>query len=69
MSAPTESGVVTAIALTDLGLRLLAQRHRREHPEASEDEVEAAVRVWLLERPGAPDGDAVGRPVSLPHER
>lgn len=34
------------------------QRFRREHPEATEFDVEAFMHDWLLDRPGAPDGDA-----------
>jgi hypothetical protein len=60
------AGLALALELTDLGLRLRAQRFRREHPTASEDEVEAFVRQWLLDRPGAPYGDAPGRPVTFP---
>jgi hypothetical protein len=39
---------------------------RREHPTASEDEIEALLVAWLHERPGAPFGDAEGRPVPWP---
>ena len=52
---------MTVFDLLDLGLSLRAERFRREHPSASEDEVEACVQAWLLDRPGAPDGDAPGR--------
>lgn len=62
-------GLALALQLSDLGLRLRAQRFRREHPAASEDEVEAFVRSWLLERPGAEYADAPGRLVSLPRQR
>ena len=55
-----------AFALAELGARMVAERFRREHPDASEPEVEAAVRAWISDRPGAPFGDAEGRPVSWP---
>ncbi|MFN0089737.1 MAG: hypothetical protein ACKVWR_05620 [Acidimicrobiales bacterium] len=55
-----------AFALTELGMRMQAERYRRDHPDASEADVEAAVRAWLHDRPGAPDGDAVGRSVAWP---
>jgi hypothetical protein len=61
--ADEATGLRLAFELTDLGMRLVAQRYRREHPAASEDEVDAAVQAWLLDRPGAPHGDAEGRPV------
>ncbi|MFN0029999.1 MAG: hypothetical protein ACKV2O_22825 [Acidimicrobiales bacterium] len=58
-----------ALALTELGSRLQAQRYRRDHPEAGEAEVAAAVRAWFRDRPGAPDGDGVGRSVGWPRPR
>lgn len=51
--------------LLDLAIEMRAQQHRRLHPEGSEAEVDKFVQDWLLERPGAPYGDAFGRPVSL----
>lgn len=53
-------------ALTEFGSRLQAQRYRREHPEARDAEVEAAVRAWLHDRPGAPGGDGGERRVEWP---
>lgn len=44
-----------------MGAHMVEARFRREHPDAPEDEVAARVRAWWLDRPGAPDGDAVGR--------
>ena len=55
--------------LTELGARMRAERFRREHPGATELEVQAAVRAWFALRPGAPDGDAFGRPVVWPRVR
>jgi Rv0078B-related antitoxin len=52
--------------LVDLASGMVAARYRREHPGAGDDEVEAAVIAWLGQRPGAPDGDAVGRLVPWP---
>jgi hypothetical protein len=61
------TGLALAFQLLDMGLRMQAQRYRREHPEASDDEVDAFVQAWLSERPGAPQGDGPpGRLVSLP---
>ncbi len=42
------------------------QQLRREHPGASDEEIEALLVAWLHERPGAPFGDAEGRPVPWP---
>jgi hypothetical protein len=38
------------------------QRLRREHPDLTEHEIDAALRAWLHERPGAEHGDADGPP-------
>jgi Rv0078B-related antitoxin len=54
-----------ALELTDLGARMLAQRCRRDHPGWSDGEIDAAVDAWFASRPGAPDGDCVGRPGDL----
>lgn len=59
---PAATGLALAFELTDLGMRLRVQRHRREHPEASHEELEAVAQRWLLDRPGAPFGDAEGTP-------
>ena len=66
MSEPGAEGVALALELTQFGIELQAQRYRREHPSASDDEVGACVQAWLLDRPGAADGDAVGRPIPPP---
>lgn len=50
-----------ACELAELGAQLVEQRYRRDHPDASDDAVRAQARAWWLDRPGAPDGDAVGR--------
>ena len=36
-------------------------RLRRERPGAADAEIESAIQRWLLSRPDAPVGDAVGR--------
>ena len=55
----------TALELLDMGIALRAERFRRENPTASEAEVDACVGAWLIDRPGAPHGDAPGRPRPL----
>lgn len=55
-----------ALELTELGARLLAQRYRREHPDASEAEVRSAVATWMVDRRQAPEGDGSGRRVTWP---
>lgn len=66
MGEQAKSGVEIAFELTELGMEMRAERYRREHPEATEAEVAECVQAWLLDRPGAPDGDAVGHVVPFP---
>lgn len=49
-----------ALQLHDAGVLIMRENLRRRMPDASEGEIEAAVGVWLAQRPGAEDGDAVG---------
>jgi hypothetical protein len=58
-----------AFALTEMGCRMYAQRVRRERPDASEAEVDAAVRAWMHSRPGAPCGDGDGRAIAWPRSQ
>jgi hypothetical protein len=51
-----------ALELHDLGVRMQRQRLRRERPEATESELDDAMRAWMRERPGAEHGDTVGTP-------
>jgi hypothetical protein len=51
-----------AIEMFDFGMLMQRTRLRREHPEAAESAIDLAVQEWLLSRPGAPLGDAIGRP-------
>jgi hypothetical protein len=53
-----------ALEMYEFGVRMQRARIRRTRPEATEAEVEEAVQEWLLSRPGAPLGDAVGHPSS-----
>jgi hypothetical protein len=64
--AESQSGVAIALELLDFAKKMRAERHRRDHPEATDDEVNEVVRLWTMERPGAPFGDAEGRSVSWP---
>lgn len=47
--------------LYQFGESIMRQNYLREHPDASEDEVESFILAWLRERPGAEDGDGHGR--------
>jgi len=46
-----------------MGSRLHAERFRREHPDATEADVDQAINAWWLDRPGAPVGDGPGHRV------
>ncbi len=61
--------MATAIELLEVALLMRAERHRREHPNATDAEVEVVVQAWKVDRPGAPFGDAEGRSVSWPRIR
>lgn len=55
-----------ALELFEAGEALKRQQLRREHPEATESQIEALLVAWLRDRPGAPHGDAEGRPIPWP---
>jgi hypothetical protein len=46
----------------EFGEQMQRARLRRRRPQASDAEIDEAVRLWLLSRPGATLGDAEGRP-------
>jgi hypothetical protein len=62
MTSDEAARLRTALALFDDGVELMRQNLRREHPEATADEIERRLREWLRDRPGAEHGDGVGRP-------
>jgi len=64
--AAAEARLTTALELADLAAEMVECRLRREHPEASAEEIERRLGAWYRERPGAPRGDGVGRPVEWP---
>jgi hypothetical protein len=43
------------------GEQIMRQNLRRRFPDAGAQEIEAHLVAWLHSRPGAEDGDAVGR--------
>ena len=55
-----------ALDMFATGEALMRQKLRREHPDATDAEIEGRLTTWLQERPGAEAGDAVGRPVAWP---
>ncbi len=50
------------LELHELGVALMRQNLRRRYPRASEATIEERLGRWLVERPGAEQGDAEGRP-------
>jgi len=53
----------TTLDLFETGLGLMRQNLRREHPDATEQEIERRLHQWLQYRPGAESGDCPGRRV------
>jgi Rv0078B-related antitoxin len=53
-----------AFDMYELGEQMQRARLRRLNPAASEADIAASVKSWLLTRPGADLGDAEGRPSS-----
>ncbi|MFD4433277.1 hypothetical protein [Nocardia sp. NPDC058497] len=51
-----------ALEMSEFGVQIYRTRMRRTYPGASASEIEGMVHSWLLSRPGAPSGDAVGHP-------
>jgi hypothetical protein len=60
------NGLETAFELADFAARMVETKFRRENPDATDEQVRAAVGAWWADRPGAPDGDSPGRLVTLP---
>lgn len=52
--------------LAATGEQLMRGRFRREHPDASDDEIALLLRRWFQERPGAENGDGEGVVVAWP---
>jgi hypothetical protein len=59
----------TTLDLFETGLGLMRQNLRRDHPEATEQEVNRRLRQWLHDRPGAESGDCPGRLVDVRGKR
>jgi hypothetical protein len=51
--------------LFEAGLDLMRQNLRRNHPAASDEEIERLLGEWLVHRPGAESGDCPGRAVDV----
>jgi hypothetical protein len=59
----------TAFELCELAESMRRAQLRREHPDATDDEIEARIVAWFQTRPGAEHGDSWGRPIAWPPPR
>ena len=59
----------TAFDLCEMGESMRRAQLRREHPDATDEVIEALLVAWLETRPGAEDGDGWGRAISWPPSR
>jgi hypothetical protein len=50
-TAPEGARIKAALDMHELGVKIYRQRMRREHPQASNSEINAMVRAWLPEPP------------------
>ena len=57
--------LLAAFDMVELGVDMMTANLRRRHPHASSEEIERLIDAWLLERPGAEEGDGPGVPVPL----
>jgi len=57
------------LELFELGVQLMRQNLIRAHPGATQQEIDALLKEWLHERPGAELGDCPGRAVDLTRRR
>jgi hypothetical protein len=55
-----EERLRVAFDLFEVGVQMTRSRLRREHPDFTDDQIEASVMAWLHDRPGAPFGDYPG---------
>lgn len=67
--APPDRAFQTTLELFEVGVDLMRQNLRRADPDASPADIERRLEAWLRERPGAEDGDGVGRRVTLGSRR
>ena len=61
--------VRTTLELVALAEDMIRAKVLRENPEATVAEIEEAIGRWYAHRPGAEQGDAVGRPGNWPRRR
>ncbi|MGH9318974.1 MAG: hypothetical protein ACRD21_24575 [Vicinamibacteria bacterium] len=59
---PAEKLRVT-LELFDAGVAMMRETLKRKHPTESEEQIEERLQGWVRHRPGAEDGDCIGRKV------
>ncbi|MEW6746202.1 MAG: hypothetical protein AB1486_25965 [Planctomycetota bacterium] len=62
-----EARLAETLDLMDAAVRLIEERLRREHPEATEEEIRGLLSDWLRQHEGATHSDGPGQPA--PAER
>jgi len=65
-TSPEAERLRTAFELFEAGVNLMKASLKRRRPHASPEDIEALLAEWLVERPGAPFGDASGRSIAWP---
>ncbi len=58
----------TTFDLFRAGERMMRQNLKRRYPEATMEEIESRLRMWMSERPGAENGDSAGVPIPWPRK-
>jgi hypothetical protein len=58
-----------ALDMFATGEEIMRQNLRRRNPGATDEQIEAMLQVWRLERPGAETGDGWGAPGRWPRSR
>jgi hypothetical protein len=54
---PPRGVLAPTLELFDLGVEVMRQNLRRQHPDASHQEISERLSAWLRTRPGATFGD------------
>ncbi|MBI5851947.1 MAG: hypothetical protein HZB39_13115 [Planctomycetes bacterium] len=58
-----------SLRMFEYGCSMMRENLRRAHPLVDDAGIEELLRAWLRHRPGAQDGDCVGRRVEWPRVR
>ena len=54
--------LLLALLMAEAGIAMKRAQLRRQHPDSSNDDVQALLAAWLRDRPDAPHGDYPGQP-------